>query len=39
MIDIAEQMFIKIADALLQSNISIRDVWQKHLFLTEIEGD
>ena len=38
MIDVAERIFIRIADEIVKNRVTIRSVWQRCLFLAEIEG-
>ena len=38
MIDVAEKIFIRIADEIVKNRVTIRSVWQRCLLLAEIEG-
>lgn len=38
MIDVAEQVFIRIAEALVENGLSIREVFGEYLQVTEIDG-
>jgi len=39
MIDVAEKIFIKIADEIIKQKRTVRDIWQPYLFIGEIEGN
>jgi hypothetical protein len=39
MIDVAEKIFVKLADQIIQLNVTIRQVFQPHIFPAEIDGD
>ena len=39
MIDVAEKIFIRIADEIIKQNVSVRQVWQQHIFPAEIDGE
>lgn len=39
MIDIAEKIFVRIADQIIKQNVTIRQVFQQHIFPAEIDGD
>jgi hypothetical protein len=39
MIDVAEKIFIKIADEICKQRKTVRDIWHQYLFIGEIEGE
>ena len=39
MIDIAEKLFVKIADQIIQQKVSVRTVWNQYIFPADIDGE
>jgi hypothetical protein len=39
MIDVAEKIFIRIADEIIKNKVTVRMVWNEHLFPAEIDGE
>ena len=39
MIDVAEKIFVKIADQIIQQKVTVRSLLQRHIFPAEIDGD
>ena len=39
MIDIAEKLFVKIADQIISQKVSVRTVWNHYLFPADIDGE
>lgn len=38
MIDVAEKIFIRIADEIIKNKVTVRLVWNQHIFHAEIDG-
>ena len=39
MIDVAEKIFVRIAEEIIKNKVSVRMVWNQHLFPAEIDGE
>ena len=39
MIDVAEKIFVRIADEIIKQQLTVRQVLQEHIFPAEIDGD
>ena len=39
MIDVAEKIFVRIADEIIKQQLNVRQVLQEHIFPAEIDGD
>jgi len=39
MIDAAERIFVRIADAIIKQKVTVRMVWNHHLFTADIDGE
>lgn len=39
MIDVAEKIFVRIADEIIKQQLSVREIWSQHIFLAEIDGE
>lgn len=39
MINVAEQIFVRLANEIRSQNITVRQLLQRHIFLAEIDGD
>ena len=39
MIDVAEKIFVRIAEEIIKNKFSVRMVWNQHLFPAEIDGE
>jgi len=39
MIDVAEKIFVRIADEIIKKQITVRTVWNEYLYPAEIDGE
>jgi hypothetical protein len=39
MMDVAEKIFVRIAEEIIKNKVSVRMVWNQHLFPAEIDGE